>query len=212
MINSHMSNRIKLYDVLDNTKNIYMSDNSLEALLDFERVLDYTDLYVFENWSAGELIEGPIHSRYFIECSFMWPYKLMPNPIGAKRLLDYGIRIKMGESELIRPKPNLKGLSNEEGLSGGAPIESKPNKIEVDVSKIWIVTFIIPKRLMGDIERGYIELQGETIDMEDIENAENENLEQASIVPNTEGDVDNVGQDNFQDQPGAVPGQAPGVF
>ena len=58
------TNRITQYDVFDNTRNIYQSDNSLETLLDFERVLDYADMYVYENWSSGELIEGPIHSRY----------------------------------------------------------------------------------------------------------------------------------------------------
>ena len=85
-----MANKIELYDVLDNTKNIYLSNNALENLLDFERVLDTLDLYVFENWELGELIAGPNHSRYFVECSFMWPNKLMPNPLGAKRLEIWG--------------------------------------------------------------------------------------------------------------------------
>ena len=49
-----MANKIELYDVLDNTKNVYLSNNALENLLDFERVLDTLDLYVFENWDKGE--------------------------------------------------------------------------------------------------------------------------------------------------------------
>ena len=47
-------------DIVDNTKRIYMSDSSMETLMDFERVLDEVDLYAFKNWKKGELIEGPI--------------------------------------------------------------------------------------------------------------------------------------------------------
>ena len=40
--------------ILDNTKEIYMTDSSLETLLDFERVLDDLDLYAFDNWKRSE--------------------------------------------------------------------------------------------------------------------------------------------------------------
>lgn len=186
-----MSNRIKLYDILDNTKSVYMSSNSLEVLLDYERVLDFTDLYVFENWSGGELIEGPLNTRYFVECSFMWPKKLMPNPVGARRLLDYGIKIDMRESQLVKPVPKLHAIANDSGRSKAqieTPDEQQSNKIEVEMLNIWIATIIIPKRLMNDIERGYIELQGDKIDLDDVERSEDENLEQASLMPSAHGD------------------------
>jgi len=80
-------------EILQNIENIYGSNNSLKLLKDFERVLDELDLYVYENWIDGELLEGPKESRYFISCKFMWPEKKMPNPKGGMRLLDYGCRV-----------------------------------------------------------------------------------------------------------------------
>ena len=81
-------------DIIDNTKNIYMTDSALESLMDFERVLDELDTYVFKNWIKGELVEGPIYEKYFVTCTFMWPHKLMPDPRGAERLLDYNCKVR----------------------------------------------------------------------------------------------------------------------
>jgi len=181
-INNYMANRIKLYDVLDNTKNIYMSDNALENLLDFERVLDNLDLYVFENWDKGELVEGPYHGRHFVECSFMWPEKMMPNPLGAKRLLDYGIKVTFEKSKLTRPIKNLQSYPKHEPLND----ESNYEKIKTLDTPIWIVTIKMPRELMTDIERGSIEYAGETVDLQDVEDAEQQNLDQAAAAPEME--------------------------
>ena len=70
---------LDIIDVIKNTKDIYGANTSLSILKDFERVLDELDLYVYENWEDGELVEGPIVNRYTVECSFMWPYEKMPN-------------------------------------------------------------------------------------------------------------------------------------
>tara|TARA_B100000809_G_C15016180_1_gene486745 strand:- start:131 stop:682 length:552 start_codon:yes stop_codon:yes gene_type:complete len=173
-----MANTIKLYDVLDNTKNIYLSNNALENLLDFERVLDILDLYVFENWINGELIMGPTHSRYFVECEFMWPYKSMPNPLGGKRLLDYGITVTYRKSKLTKPVKDLESYPKKVNIESDSVSE-----IETKEMRIWIVTIKIPRKLMGRVERGYIELQGEKLNLEDIEKAEYENLDQAAAAP-----------------------------
>ena len=175
-----MANKIELYDVLDNTKNIYLSNNALENLLDFERVLDTLDLYVFENWELGELIEGPMHTRYFVECSFMWPNKLMPNPLGAKRLLDYDITVTYKKSKLSKPVRDLGAYPKN---ASGTDTEQK---IETKEMSIWIVNIKIPRKLMTNIERGYVELEGEKINLEDIDQVEQENLEQAAVAPGME--------------------------
>ena len=77
-------------DIISNIEQIYGSNNSLNMLKDFERVIDELDTYVYDNWIDGELVEGPKESRYFVECTFMWPKDKMPEPVGGKRLLDYG--------------------------------------------------------------------------------------------------------------------------
>ena len=85
-----------MHDVLDiirNTQSLYAVGPTLGILKDFERVLDELDVYVFDNWQDGELLEGPKDSRHFVTCSFMWPLDQMPDPVGGKRLLDRGCKV-----------------------------------------------------------------------------------------------------------------------
>ena len=84
-------------DIISNIENIYGSNNSLSLLKDFERVIDELDVYVYENWLDGELVEGPKETRYFVQCTFMWPDDKMPEPRGGQRLLDYGCRVEFGQ-------------------------------------------------------------------------------------------------------------------
>ena len=79
---------------LQSIKNIYMSDNSLSMLCDFERVLDSVDIYAFPNWEKGELVDGPKINKYFVRCMFMWPKKMMPDPRGGARLLPFDCDVK----------------------------------------------------------------------------------------------------------------------
>ena len=89
--------------VVDTVKGIYMSDGSMSTLLDFERCLDEADLYAFQNWIVGELVQGPVIGRYSCKCIFMWPYKLMPNPKGALRLVNIGCKVTFGKGEIDVP-------------------------------------------------------------------------------------------------------------
>jgi hypothetical protein len=87
-------------DIISNIEQIYGSNNSLQLLKDFERVLDELDVYVFDSWIDGELVEGPKESRYYVECTFMWPYDQLPEPAGGKRLTEYGCRVQVAESKI----------------------------------------------------------------------------------------------------------------
>ena len=148
-------------DIIDNTKDIYMTDSSVDSLLDFERVLDELDLYVFANWKKGELVEGPIVEKYFITCIFMWPYKMMPDPRGGERLLEYGCEIRYKKDQLERHKT----VKDPKDYKPGTKYPSMENV------PIWLVEIVMPKQLMSDIKQGSLELENETVDMEDIEQA-----------------------------------------
>ena len=78
--------------IITNTKNLYEAESYMATLLDFERVLDSVHLYAYENWVKGELVAGPKVEKHWVTCSFMWPKKMMPEPMGAKRLIDYNIK------------------------------------------------------------------------------------------------------------------------
>jgi hypothetical protein len=135
-------------DVIKNIEQIYGSNNSLNLLKDFERVVDELDLYVFDNWIDGELVEGPIETRYYVECTFMWPEKKMPEPSGGVRLLEYGCKVKYAESSLSVVRKIKKPDDIRPGTKKG----------KIDQKSIWLVKITMPKKLMSDINRGYTQL------------------------------------------------------
>lgn len=146
-------------DIIDNTKNLYMTDSGLETLMDFERVMDELDVFVFSNWIKGELAEGPIYEKYFVTCTFMWPYKFMPDPRGAERLLDYNCSIRYKKTQLSYPVT----VDDPSDFRDGTHMPKMVKK------PVWLVEIVMPKQLMRDIHRGSIELESEKIDLEDIE-------------------------------------------
>jgi hypothetical protein len=151
----------ELKNVIQNTKDIYMTDSALTTLLDFERVLDQLDLYVFSNWKKGELVEGPIIEKYFVTCVFMWPYKIMPDPRGGERLMEYDCEVRFKKDYLESPIKVEDPGDFEDGTKYPKK-ESHP---------IWLVEVVMPKKLITDIKQGSVELEGQTLDIEDIEQA-----------------------------------------
>ena len=150
-----------IHDVIENTKEIFMTDSSLSTLLDFERVLDELDTYVFSHWKEGELVEGPIYEKYFVTCTFMWPYKLMPDPRGGERLLDYDCEIYYSKDTLEYP---IK-VENPDDFEPGTKMPKMGKK------PVWLVTIVMPKKLMQEIQQGSLDLESATLDLEDIEKA-----------------------------------------
>ena len=91
------------WQVADNIRDIYMSDGSLDTLLDFERVLDELDIYAFKNWEIGELVAGPNIGKYRVTCTFMWPANLMPDPRGGRRLLPFDCEVLYKKQKIKIP-------------------------------------------------------------------------------------------------------------
>ena len=132
-------------DVIANIEQIYGSNNSLNLLKDFERVVDELDLYVFENWMDGELAQGPKEDRYFVECTFMWPKDKMPEPAGGKRLLEYGCKVAYAETAMGK----VRRIKTPDDIRPGT------RKGKIDYDQVWMVKIKMPKRLMKNIDRGY---------------------------------------------------------
>ena len=154
-------------DVLENIKTITMTDSSLATLLDFERVIDELDVYAFSNWKKGELVKGPVYEKYFVICTFMWPYKVMPDPRGGERLLDYGCEIKYKRDHLQYP---IK-VTDPDDFKPGTKV---PKQARVPV---WLVEITMPKQLMHEISQGSVELESDTVSAEDIEQSYEEGLD-----------------------------------
>lgn len=180
--------------IIENTKQINMSSSMLNQLMDFERVLDSLNLYVFDNWINGELVEGPVVKKYWTTCKFMWPLNKMPDPRGGEKLLNYGCKITYEKSKL-ETSAKVKNYDD---------FEPGTRYPKMRLVPIWIVEITMPKSLMGEIKRGSLDVEGEDIDLSDVEKAYENDLDEA-------GAEEDVGQ---QPNPGMAPpaaGAAPGM-
>jgi len=172
-------------DLLNNTKEIFMTDSAISTLLDFERVCDELDLYAFANWKNGELVEGPIYEKYFVKCSFMWPYKKMPDPRGAQRLSQYDCEVTYTQDSFEHPKQ----VKDPKDFKAGTKV---PKMVK---SPIWLVEIVMPKKLMQDIQQGALELESGTVDMEEIDQAY-----ETDAADDTINQQDNIEQDQLDQE------------
>jgi len=143
-----------MHDVLDIIKNVqtlYAVGPTLSILKDFERVVDELDVYVFANWSEGELLTGPVDSRHFVTCSFMWPADKMPDPAGGKRLLDRGCKVSYKKDELLKPRQIKTPADYRPGTTKG----------RIDAHDIWVVEIKMPKQLIGNFKHGKDDIESQ---------------------------------------------------
>jgi len=162
------------FDVVDVIKDLYISDGSLQILMDFERLLDNLDIYAYRNWILGELVQGPEISRYQVSCTFLWPHHLMPDPKAGKRLIPFGCKISYKKTTMKVP---VKIKSRDDFEPG-----TKMNKLKE--VPIWLVEITIPKELISDIRSGSVEMEDEVIDLEDLDLAYEENQAGEELIDN----------------------------
>jgi len=181
------------WQVADNIKDLYMSDGSIATLLDMERVLDELDVYAFRNWEIGELVAGPEVGKYRVTAIFMWPKDLMPDPRGGKRLLPF-------DCEVVYKKQKIKIPVKIETPADYRPGTHKARMTEKDV---WLVSITMPKALMSDIKTGSIEMEDQDIDLDDLDQAYEQDLDQEANQSDSQAQD---AQQNLQqpEQPGAA--------
>jgi hypothetical protein len=135
-----------ILDVIKNVDTIYSTNSSLSTLKDFERVLDEMNMYVYKNWEDGELASGPKVDRHWISASFMWPRDKMPDPMAAKRLIDYGCKVRFEKTNLLEPRK----VKDPDDFRPGT------RKGKLDHTPVWLVEITMPKKLVEDIYNGYM--------------------------------------------------------
>jgi hypothetical protein len=158
------------WQVAQNIQDIYLSEGSLLTLLDFERVMDELDVFAFKNWAIGELVSGPDIGKYRVTCIFMWPEALMPDPRGGRRLLPFDCTVRYKLTNMKIP------------VKIEDPSDYRPGtkKARITEKKIWLVEISMPKSLMSDIRTGSVELEDQEIDLEDLDSAYEQDLDQES--------------------------------
>ena len=165
-------------DIIKAVENVYDNDTAFTILKDFERVLDHLDLYVYDNWEKGELVSGPEITRHFITCSFMWPREEMPDPMGGKRLTDYGCKVFFKKDVYIYPRKVLKQDDFRPGTKKG----------KLDQMPVWIVQIRMPKELIRTIYSGYEAEQNFNVDPANSEVVDDATpIEKADTIAPEEG-------------------------
>jgi hypothetical protein len=180
------------WQVADNIRDIYMSEGTITTLLDFERVLDEVDMYAFKNWEIGELVAGPEITKYRVACTFMWPEKLMPDPRGARRLLPFDCDISY-QKKMIKIPIRITDPSDYKPGTKKAKIIEKP---------VWLVEIVMPKRLMSEIRTGSVEMEGQEIDLDELDTAYEQDLDKENTQSDAKADD---AQQNLQQQLQPVP-------
>lgn len=170
---------IDFVSIVSTIKGVFTSDGSMSILLDFERVLDEADLYAFRNWILGELVHGPNIRKYTVKCVFMWPYKLMPDPSGAKRLASLGCDVQFVKHKIKVP---IEVKEYDDFIPG----TRYPKMVE---KEMWFVSIDMPKELMNEIKEGSVDLADQTIDLDDLDEAYDEDLDKENTQQEDNSDL-----------------------
>ena len=163
-------NSVDYPGIIDTIKGVFTSDGSISTLIDFERVLDEADLYAYKNWELGELVDGPEIGKYSVACTFMYPNKLMPNPKGGMRLTGVGCTVHFKKTKIKVPIEIKNPMDFRKGTH-------YPQMAEREV---WLVRIAMPKQLMNEIREGSIDLADQTIDLQDLDDAYEQDLDKES--------------------------------
>lgn len=174
MINSCMTISVKLLN--DKIEEVSKSNTLLDMLMEFEKVLDELDMYAFKNWDQGEILEGPEIGRHYVNVKLLYPYKSMPDPEGAKRLIARDCLVKYSKDMLESPRP-VKTFSDVEVSL--RPDGSQKFTPKADSEPVWVISVDMPRRYVDEFSASHIEAkEDEYIDQEDTDSNAQANQEQ----------------------------------
>lgn len=156
-------NNKQLKDVRNVLNRISSDQTLMSMLLEFERTLDNVDVYAYQNWDSGEIVEGPEVSKYWFTVTLMYPYKMMPDPDGALRLQKYGCKVTYTE-DIFKVPVVITDRSDYEDPS------LKTAKIKKH--KVWLVKIVMPRRFIDEgLEEQYNAMRDVGVDTSDISDA-----------------------------------------
>lgn len=150
---------------------IIESPHILDILIQMEDVLDSMDIYVFENWALGEIVEGPLIKRYWLEFTLRYPHHRMPDPKAALRLMKHDIRVDFYEAEF--KDGSEKVIETEE--------ERQTEKMD---DTYWMVRVTIPRRLVTQMSDVQNQFYADYVDVDDVDTAKDAGLGDESSVTN----------------------------
>lgn len=143
-------------------KKLTSKDDLLSVMLDIENYFDNANLYTFDNWFGGELVDGPIVKKYWIEITLKYLYKKMPDPRGGLRLTAHGTKISYRKAYELVPQP----------IENPGDYEPGTKKPKMKKEPIWLIHMCIPRRFVEALEQEMLDIYAEEVgDDEELENS-----------------------------------------
>jgi len=178
-------------EINENLTSILESKNTLDVLLEFESMLDSVNIYAFKNWKYGEVVDGPKLGRHWVTVTLMYPYRLMPDPSGAKRLVNYDCKVNYTKATYITPVK----IKTDEDLETNEKGQRVPKKVK---KPIWLIEITMPRRFIDDDS---ITVDNDDIDQDAVEEAYDDNLDSEGLAKGVEDkSTDGTGQEQGSEQ------------
>lgn len=142
------------------------SPHLLDILIQVENVLDTADIYVFDNWIDGEVVEGPIVRRHWIDVTLRYPRDKRPDPRGAKRLINQNLRVDYQKAR--------------RGADNTSEEDAKPEDL------FWLVRISVPRNLIVQIDDALHDFYDEDIDIGQVEDAKDSGIDEETAFMDEE--------------------------
>jgi hypothetical protein len=156
--------------ILDNQiRKISETNTLLDMLLEFEKTLEDLDIYAYKHWELGEVLEGPTMSRHFVTVKLLYDYKEMPDPSGAKRLMEKDCLVKYQKDTLISPKKVKTFDDVEADIRTDGSVR---HKAKTTSKPVWVIEVKMPRRYVDEFNSDVVEADADNyVDTESM-NAE----------------------------------------
>ena len=154
------------YDVRGTVQKLFDDSGLMDILLGVEEYFDNADLYVFQGWIDGEIVEGPVVSKYWVEVTLKYDMDKMPDPRGAYLFENQGTKIMVRQDvERVIPKyaKDMDDLDIESG------------KVKEEKVPVILIKFVIPRRL---VDAASVEEYKLLDDMEETGDVPQDNMEE----------------------------------
>lgn len=178
-------------------QNLYDQDGLLDILLGVEKYFSDMDLFAYKNWIYGELVEGPMVSKYWVEVTFKYDHDTFPDPMGTRVLEQQGTKIFIKRDYEVTPVafPRNRNDMEQVASQGGSVSLPKDERFPIILYK-----FQIPRRIINPESFDEYKLMASTFNKNaDVD--EGEQQPQPDMSMDNDQDVEQMDQEMGGAQP-----------
>lgn len=165
------------YDVTGNIQKLFDDGGLQDILLSVEEYFDNIDLYVFKGWIDGEVVEGPIVSKYWVDLTLKFDRDKVPDPRGTYLFHNQGTQIQVRKSTQLVARDVRKAED----------IDPATGKQVMDEVEVILIKFSIPRRLvdaasveeyslLDEVDEQTADTRVEEPEVEEVESSEAEEM------------------------------------